>query len=105
MKGIVGAVRFRFGDKVRKHGQRVVIERIPQVWLVRVRLYCRDPETGRAYRIMRDLQVNRPARLAQIYPAIDLATSELYEEADGKHHSGGWVALAIKQSTNQRKRK
>lgn len=103
MKGIVGAVRFRTGDKVRKHGQRLVMERLPQLWLIRVRLYCRDPETGRAYRIMRDLRVDRPTRLARIYPAIDLVTAELYEEAAGNHHAGGWIAIAIdrKKTTKQ----
>lgn len=104
MKGIVGAVRFRFGDKVRKHGQRVVIEKIPQVWLIRVRLYCREPETGRAYRIMRDLRVDRPARLAQIYPAIDMVASELYEEAKGRHYCGGWIAVALKGTTKRKGR-
>lgn len=101
MKKFIGAIRFRFGDKVRKHGQRIVMERMPQLWIIRVRLFCRDPESGKAYRLIRDIQVNQPARLAQIYPVISMATDELLKEANNQHHGGGWFALALprKKST------
>lgn len=97
MRRFVGAVRFRHCDKVRKHGQRAVIEKLPQLWLIRVRLFCRDPETGRAYRIARDIKTTVPARLAQIYPVISMATDELLAEAKGQHHGGGWFALALRR--------
>lgn len=96
MKRFNGAVAFKFGGKVKFYGKRTVIEKLPQAWLVRVRLYCRDPETGRAYRIMRDLEVNKPTFLRRITAIVAMAARELREEAKGQQYSGGWFALAIK---------
>jgi hypothetical protein len=102
MKKFIGAVSFKFGGKVREFGQRRVMRAMPHIWVVRVRMYCRDPETQRAYRIMRDLRPDKPIRLLELYPIIHMVARELSEQAQGQHYSGGWFALAIPRGKKKR---
>ena len=95
MRRFVGAVSFKFGGKVREFGQRRVMRAMPHIWVVRVRLYCRDPETQRAYRIMRDIQPDKPIRMLDLYPIIHIVARELSKEAAGQNYSGGWFALCL----------
>lgn len=102
MKRFIGAVSFRHGGKVKKYGQRVVMEKLAHRWLIRVRFNCRDPETGRAYRIMRDISVTTPAKLSAVWPVVAMTVDELRAEAKNQHYSGGWFALALKSDKKKR---
>lgn len=102
MKRFIGAVSFRYGGKVKKYGQRVVMEKLAHRWLIRVRFNCRDPETGRAYRIMRDISVTTPAKLNAVWPVVAMTADELRVEAKNQHYSGGWFALALKPEKKKR---